>query len=90
MSRRKTKTKTTISIYPGIDIVAKPGASEIVIGAIRERLAELQDDFVDEQIADLLGDHDGDRYEMAKELRAHPERIEQIGKLIARTKRRAS
>ena len=79
--KRKTKKPTTISVYPGINIVAEAGASEIVIGAIRSRLAELRLDFLQEQIADLLGDAD-DRYEVARRLQECPELIEQIAQVV--------
>jgi hypothetical protein len=61
--------------------VAQPGASTIVVGAIQDQLAQLRLDFVQEQIAELLGKCD-DRYEVARILQESPERIEQIAKIV--------
>jgi hypothetical protein len=80
-NNQATKAETRISVYPGIEIVAQPGASTIVVGAIQDQLAQLRLDFVQEQIAELLGKCD-DRYEVARILQESPERIEQIAKIV--------
>lgn len=79
-------TAQTISVYPGISIVAQPGTSEIVLGALKEQLAELCESFAVEAIADLLLDGTervgGDRYSIATVLMEHPERLEQIAEIV--------
>lgn len=80
-ANKATKAETRILIYPGIEIVAQPGADSGILNVIQSHVGELRLDFVEEQIAELLGKSD-DRYEVARILRESPERIDQIAALV--------
>lgn len=81
MSKRKpTQKPTTIAVYPGIDVVVQPGASAVIVNALRDMLLDQREAFAQERVADLLGGDD--RYTIAELLQREPERLEQIAKVI--------
>jgi hypothetical protein len=88
MSRSKKKP-TTIAVYPGIEIVAQPGAPDVVLSMLKRIVDdELRADLVQEQIANLLSNEtrSDDRYAIARLLMEKPERLEQIVEAVRKAR----